>query len=61
MVQFYPSESQPLTDRQAPEIPEDVKQELMEYCKEDIDEINEKWTEEDRKELNDRNMNLKSE
>ena len=26
-----------------------------------IDEINEKWTEEDRKELNDRNMNLKSE
>ena len=61
MVQFYPSESQPLTDRQAPEIPEDVKKELMEYCKEDIDEINEKWTDEDRKELNDRNMNLKSE
>ena len=63
MVQFYPSESKPLTDKAGTvTIPADVETELKEYCQADIDLINgDTWTKDDRQELNIRNQNLAQE
>ena len=63
MVQFYPSESKPLTDKAGTvKIPTEVEEELKAYCQDDIDLINgETWTDDDRAELNERNQNLAKE
>ena len=62
MVQFYPNEKHPLTDKAVVEIPDDVKEELEKYCQEDIEVITgDKWTDEDRAELDKRNKQFTTE
>ena len=62
MVQFYPNEKHPLTDKAVVEIPDDVKEELEKYCQEDIEVITgDKWTDEDREELYKRTMQFTTE
>ena len=63
MVQFYPSESKPLTDKAGTvTISPEVEEKLKAYCQTDIDLINgDTWTDDDRKELNIRNQNLAQE